>query len=96
MAKIAWTELTIEDLRGINRYLTREADHRTAASILATIRFRLHTLEDFPHAGPPVQGKPYRSFILRGTHYVAAYRYVEGQVEILRIHDQRENWRLPV
>jgi addiction module RelE/StbE family toxin len=96
MAEISWTRPALEDLRRINRYLTREADHRTAASVLATIRFRLKTLEDFPHAGPPVEGQPYRSFIIRGTPYVVAYRTLDRSVQILRVHHQRENWRLPI
>jgi addiction module RelE/StbE family toxin len=96
MAEIDWTKPAVEDLRQIDRYLTREADHRTAASVLSTIRYRLTLLEDFPHAGPPVEGQPYRSYIIRGTPYVAAYRVRAGRVQILRIHHQRENWRLPV
>lgn len=96
MAEIVWSKPALEDLRRINAYLNRESDHRTAANILATIRFRLITLQDFPHAGPPVEGQPFRSFIIRGTPYVVAYRLRSGRVEILRLHHQRENWRLPL
>jgi plasmid stabilization system protein ParE len=95
MAEISWSKEALDDLRWVNAYLTREADHRTAARILATIRYKLTLLRDYPHAGPPVEGQPFRSYLIRGTHYVAAYRLVGSRVEILRIHDQRENWRLP-
>lgn len=95
MAEISWTLPALEDLREIDDYLTRDADPLTAARILATIEYRLTLLSDFPHAGPPVEGRPFRSYLIRGTHYVAAYRLREGRVEILRVHDQREDWRLP-
>jgi plasmid stabilization system protein ParE len=96
MAEISWTTEALEDLRWIDAYLTKHADGQTAAKILATLRYRLTLLQDYPHAGPPVESQPFRSFIIRGTHYVAAYRIRGGNVEILRIHDQRENWRLPI
>lgn len=96
MAEISWTREALADLRGIDAYLTKHVDGQTAAKILGTIRFRLTLLQDHPHAGPPVEGQPFRSYIIRGTHYVAAYRVRGGDVEIVRIHDQRENWRLPI
>lgn len=96
MAKISWTREALEELRWIDAYLTKHADGQTAAKILATVRYRLTLLQDYPPAGPPVEGQSVRSYIIRGTHYVVAYRLRHSHVEILRIHDQRENWRLPI
>lgn len=93
--ELSWTPQAVADLRKIDSYLSAEVDGRLAAQILETIKFRLRTLRDFPHAGPPVEGRPFRSFIIRGTPYVVAYRLRDGRVEILRVHHQRENWRLP-
>jgi toxin ParE1/3/4 len=94
MRELGWTEPALADLVRISAYLEREARPEIALNILTAIRHRANMLVDFPHAGPPVRDRGFRSLRVHGTPYIIAYRLDVGTLEILRVHHERENWRV--
>ena len=95
MRELRWTKAALADLYRISAYLEREARPEVALNTLSVIRYRANLLLDFPHSGPPVRDRGFRSLRVHGTPYIIAYRLGTGSLEILRIHHERENWRMP-
>ena len=95
MRELIWTKPALADLYRINTYLEREARPEVALNTLSKIRHRANLLLDFPHAGPPVRDRSFRSLRVHGTPYIIGYRLGTGSLEILRVHHERENWRRP-
>ena len=94
MRQLEWTSPALADLHRISTYLEREARPEIAIRTLAAIRFRANLLLDFPHSGPPVKDRNFRSFRVHDTPYIIAYRLAPGRLEVLRVHHERENWRV--
>ena len=91
--RIDWTRPALEDLRGIDDWLTREASPTVALRTMVTIRHRAVFLENFPRGGRPL---PNAHRILRvfDTPYLIRYRIVADVVQVLRVHHEREDWHL--
>lgn len=91
--QIDWSTPALDDLRGIDEWLSREAEPELAVRILTAIRTRSTFLENFPRGG-----RPYRDGqrVLRvfDTPYLIRYRIVGNVVQVLRVHHERENWRI--
>lgn len=93
MQKLNWTHAALADLRKIDAFLTREASPEITVRMLKSIRARANVLVDFPHAGPIVEDRSFRSLKVQNTPFLIAYRVGPNSLEILRIFHERENWR---
>lgn len=93
MRRVIWSTPALDDLRGIDDWLTREADPDYAARILATVRYRANWLIDFPRGGRPYKDAA-RILRITETPYLDRYVVNGDQVEVLRVHHERENWHV--
>ncbi|MFN3434519.1 MAG: type II toxin-antitoxin system RelE/ParE family toxin [Sphingomonas sp.] len=91
--RIDWTRPALEDIRGIDDWLTREASPEVAVRTLVTIRHRAFFLENFPRGGRPLTGG-HRVLRVFDTPYLIRYRIVGDVVQVLRVHHEREDWQL--
>jgi len=89
--QIEWTTPALNDLRGIDMWLSAEADPEWAVRTLGAIRLRSKFLENFPRGGRPHRDG---NRILRvfDTPYLIRYRIVGDLVQILRVPHEREDW----
>lgn len=94
MRKLEWTRPAVADLRNIETWLDETSAPAVAARTLSAIRNRADFLTNFPHGGPPVFDEDFRSLRIHETPFLFIYRVRPGKIEILRIHHERENWRL--
>lgn len=91
MPVLVWTQPAVEDVDGIDRWLTANVRGEIAIDMLSAIRLRAHFLESFPHGGRPI-GEGIRVLRVIGTPYLILYR-IEGEgVQVLRIRHEREDW----
>ncbi len=91
--RIIWSPLAVDDVRGINIWLEREASPDTAVRIVSAIRHRARFLENFPHGGRP-HGTAHRVLRVFDTPYLIRYRIRSDVVEVIRVHHEREDWQL--
>ena len=89
--QIDWTAPALDDLRGIDDWLTAEADPEWALRILVAIRFRSRFLENFPRGGRPHRDG-YRILRVFNRPYLIRYRIVGNVVQVVRVHHERESW----
>ena len=92
MFQLTWTGPALGD-RSIDSWLEREARPEVALSMLATIRRRARSLEEFPHGGRP-HGDGTRILRVYKTPYIIRYRLLSdtGTIQILRVYHEREDW----
>lgn len=90
--RIVWSILAREDLRIIDEGLLREASPEISVRILSAIAARATFLANFPHGG-----RPYRNgqCVLRvyDTRYLIRHRIRGEDVEVIRVHHEREDWQ---
>ncbi len=94
MTSLKWSVEARADLRRIDNWLTVNASGEIAARMLAAIGERSTLLLDFPLAGP-LGKKDDRSLRVTGTPYILLYRPRKAGIEILRILNNRQDWRPP-
>jgi toxin ParE1/3/4 len=92
-ARVSWTTPASADLRKINEWLKQETSPRFALQTLAHIRFRAAFLQDFPRGARPLKDGTRVLRVLQ-TPYLIRYRLVDDEVEVLRVHHEREDWLL--
>ena len=91
MSRTFWTRVAQADLdQIIDTYLDLGTDHglRVAELALAAGRF----LGENPHAGEQVDTMV-RKWRVGGTDFILLYRIALGRVEVLRVHQARQDWR---
>lgn len=91
--RVIWSPPALDDLRGIDDWLTREAPPGFALRTLASVRHRARFLEDFPRGGRPI-ADGHRILRVHETPYLIRYRIVDAVVEVIRVHHEREDWQL--
>jgi toxin ParE1/3/4 len=89
--KVVWTVAARGNLRGIDRWLEREATPAIAIAALATIRARSHFLVDFPHGRRPLKDGT-RILRVLGTAYPIRHQISDDAITMLRVHHEREDW----
>ena len=92
MRKIIWSSLAISDLRRIDNWLTAELSPQVADDYLSAIRQRCEVLQDFPQHSARVDDEA-RKLLVPATPYIILYDVTDFQIEVLRVFDNRENWR---
>ncbi|VVT24379.1 conserved hypothetical protein [Sphingomonas sp. EC-HK361] len=91
--RLIWSAPALDDLRGIDDWLTREASAGVALRNLAAIRFRAKFLQDFPRGGRPLQNGQ-RVLVVYDTPYLIRYQIIDRVVSVVRVHHEREGWLL--
>lgn len=95
MPSIIWSLPATLDLDRIGDWLDEHRNAEASVQALYDIGQRTLFLRDFPHGGRPYKdGK--RILVVTGTPYVIVYRLWKGEVEIVRVHHERENWQTAV
>ena len=86
--RIVWTELAVQDLLVIRRYI---ADRNPAAarSVAARILHAVELLPLQPHLGIPTHRTDVRRLVVAGTVYSIPYRVNGETIEILEVFDGR-------
>ena len=94
MSVVSWSIEARADLRRIDRWLTDNASGEIARRMLVAIGERSTLLLDFPLAGP-IGDDEERSLRVTGTPYILIYRLRPTEIEILRVHHNRQDWQPP-
>ena len=96
MPNIALTDKADSDLDSIHEYYESRLGAESADAVIAQIIEALEQLETFTGLGRPSQTPDVRELILTRLPFIAPYRLVHGEVQILRILHQRterqEDW----
>ena len=88
--KIIWRIEAERQLQSQIRYL-RQRNPYAADRMIARIDERLELLRDFPAVGSPSRRGGVRELLIRGTPYIAVYRFNDESVEILRFFHVSQN-----
>lgn len=91
MRRVDWTSPAERDLEAIDDYWCAYNVAR-ADEILDMIRDAGDFLASLPKAGPALEDKSLRKWLVGGTDYILLYRLVEGGVQVLRVRHAREDW----
>ncbi len=91
--RIIWSAPALDDLRGMDDWLVREASPDIALRMLTAVRHRARFLERFPRGGRPI-ADDHRILRVYETPYLIRYRIIDAIVEIIRVHHEREDWQL--
>lgn len=96
MVKIALTDKADSDLESIHEYYESRLGTRAADAVIAQIIEALEQLETFTGLGRPSQVPDTRELVLSRFPFIAPYRLIHGEIQILRILHQRtersEDW----
>ena len=92
MKRVDWTGPAESDLQAIDHYWCAFGTER-ADRMLDTIRAAGDFLAGLPEAGPALESSETRNWRVAGTDYLLVYRVLRDEVQILRVHHGRENWR---
>ncbi len=96
MPNIALTDKADSDLESIHEYYESRLGTASADDVVAHIFESLEQLETFTGLGRPSQRPDVRELVLSRFPFIAPYRVVHGEVQILRILHQRterpEDW----
>ncbi|WP_334597235.1 type II toxin-antitoxin system RelE/ParE family toxin [Pseudomonas alvandae] len=96
MVKIALTDKADSDLESIHEYYESRLGTRSADAVIAQIIEALEQLETFTGLGRPSQVPDIRELVLSRFPFIAPYRLIHGEIQILRIIHQRaersEDW----
>ena len=77
MAEVTWTPPSVEDLRQIHQFISKDSK-QYAAIVVRNVRGSAERLRAFPESGRPVPelfGTPYREVIV--SPYRVIYRYAK-------------------
>lgn len=90
--KLEWTKQALDDLAGIDAWLTENVEVRVAVDTLEKIRRHAHGLLQFPRRKPRIGRARHYSHVER-TSYILIYSVGGGVVTVMRIRHVREDWR---
>jgi toxin ParE1/3/4 len=91
MPKLSWTPNARADLKDIQTY-SAERHPLGGVQLLRAIQEKARLLERFPLAGPAFDDA-FRTLSVVGTRYSLVYRVEQGEIQILRVRHEREDWR---
>ncbi|PTC17140.1 type II toxin-antitoxin system RelE/ParE family toxin [Pseudomonas baetica] len=96
MPNIALTDKADSDLESIHEYYATRIGAESADGVVAQILESLERLETFTGLGRPSQAPDVRELVLSRFPFIAPYRVVGNEVQILRILHERtersEDW----
>jgi toxin ParE1/3/4 len=77
------------DLDAIHEYYQGVVGVDAAIEIVTTILHSFHQLEQFPGSGRPSVMPDVRELVINSYPFIAPYRLMNGQIQILRLLHQR-------
>ena len=88
---LEWSLFAVEDRSAIFDFIEVDSFH---AAVLVDDRIRAHVemLKGFPEMGRPGRIAGTRELVIDRTPYIAAYRVLEGTIQILRILHGSQQW----
>ncbi|WP_092454095.1 type II toxin-antitoxin system RelE/ParE family toxin [Pseudomonas sp. NFACC45] len=89
MPSIVLTDKAQSDLESIHEHYQGVIGTPGATQVIATILETLQQLQRFPGSGRPSVAPDIRELVLTRYPFVAPYRFMHGQIQILRILHQR-------
>ena len=89
MPNIALTDKASSDLDSIHEYYESRLGAAAADAVLGQIIETLEQLQTFTGLGRPSQTPDVRELILGKFLFIAPYRLIRGEVQVLRILHQR-------
>ncbi|WP_434605565.1 type II toxin-antitoxin system RelE/ParE family toxin [Pseudomonas sp. R1-7] len=89
MPSIVLTDKAQSDLDSIHEYYAHTIGPDDADEVILTILETLQQLQRFPGSGRPSLAPDIRELVLTRYPFVAPYRLVQGQLQVLRILHQR-------
>lgn len=89
MPSIVLTDKAQSDLDSIHEHYQGAIGTQGADDVIITILEALRQLQRFPGSGRPSVAPDIRELVLTRYPFVAPYRLVQGQLQILRILHQR-------
>jgi addiction module RelE/StbE family toxin len=89
--KVRWSKLAIQDLASIYRYI-RTDNIAAARRVRTTISVTLTSLASAPHRGRQGEVEGTREIIFHPWQYIAVYRVLEDEVQILRVRHAAQVW----
>jgi len=91
MRRVHWTSPAERDLQVIDDYWCGFGVAR-ADEALDSIRAAGDFLARLPKAGPALEEKDARKWLVGGADYILIYRLVEGGIQVLRVRHASEHW----
>ena len=82
--KIRWVRLALEDLREIDTFISNE-NPSAAKKVLSTIWETTRILKEHPQIGRPGRVAGTRELVISNTPFVAPYRVISEEIQILRV-----------
>ncbi len=89
--KIEWETEAHEDRVSIYDYIDADKP-RSAIEVDDRILKAINSLKRFPERGRSGRNKGTRELVIPNTRYIAAYRYEQDTIYILRILDGARRW----
>lgn len=89
--KIRWVRLALDDLLKIDAFIS--SDNPSAAKkVLALIWGTTQLLKEHPQIGRPGRVAGTRELVISNTPFIAPYRVVSDEIQILRVIHGARNW----
>jgi toxin ParE1/3/4 len=92
---VVLTEKAESDLDAIHEYYQGAIGVEAAVQIISTILQSFRQLERFPGSGRPSVMPDVRELVLGQYPFIAPYRLMNGQIQVLRVLHQRERAERP-
>ncbi|WP_150748244.1 type II toxin-antitoxin system RelE/ParE family toxin [Pseudomonas fluorescens] len=89
MPSVVLTEKAESDLEAIHEYYQGVMGAEAATEIISSILQSFHQLEQFPGSGRPSVMPDVRELVLGQYPFIAPYRLMHGQIQVLRVLHQR-------
>ncbi|MGJ7515945.1 type II toxin-antitoxin system RelE/ParE family toxin [Pseudomonas baetica] len=89
MPSVVLTEKAESDLDNIHEYYRESVGEGRAFEIISTILQSFEQLEQFPGSGRSSVMPDVRELIFGRYPFIAPYRFVHGQIQVLRVLHQR-------
>jgi plasmid stabilization system protein ParE len=86
---VVLTEKAESDLDGIHEYYQRVLGVDAAFDVISIILQSFHQLERFPGSGRPSLVPDVRELVLGRFPFIAPYRLIDDQIQVLRVLHQR-------
>lgn len=96
MPSVVLTEKAESDLNAIHEYYQGVLGVDAAFEVISIFLQSFHQLERFPGSGRPSVVPDVRELVLGHYPFIAPYRMMHGQIQVLRVLHQRaersQNW----
>ena len=92
MTSVRWSGPARLDMAEIDTYYADRAPEFADRVLLQAIA-AAHFLNEHPNAGPRIGLGAERKWRVRDTPYLLQYVFEDGDIQILRVRHERQDWR---